>query len=88
VTKGDTPGDWLRAGQALHRVLLQAASVGVQASLHSQPMGLLGLRTLLREQLSGGAQPQMLLQLGRPADPSTVAPRTPRRAVEDVLVLH
>lgn len=88
VTGGDTPVDWLRAGQALHRLLLQAASVGVQASLHSQPMGLLGLRTLLREELSGGAEPQMLLQLGRPAAPLTVAPGTPRRPVEDVLVLR
>jgi hypothetical protein len=34
---GDTPVDWLRAGQALRRVLLRAGSQWVFASLHTQP---------------------------------------------------
>lgn len=87
VTRGDTTTDWLRAGQALYRVLLQAASMGVQASLHSQPFGLLGLRALLREELSGGGEPQMLLQLGIPEQADAVAPLAPRRPVAEVLAL-
>lgn len=38
VTAGDAPADWLRAGQALHRLLLRAAGQWVFASLHSQPL--------------------------------------------------
>jgi len=38
VTAGDTPAHWLRAGQALNRVLVHAASVWVFAALNSQPM--------------------------------------------------
>lgn len=84
LTRGDTVQDWLEAGQALQRVLLTAAAVGVHASLHSQLFGLLGLRTVLRGQLTGDAEPQMLLQLGRPAVPSH-GPVTPRRPVSELL---
>ncbi|NUW39502.1 hypothetical protein HT134_05050 [Nonomuraea rhodomycinica] len=39
-TAGDGPRDWLRAGQALQRVLLTATAHGVAASLFSQPLDL------------------------------------------------
>ncbi|NUW35711.1 nitroreductase family protein [Nonomuraea sp. SMC257] len=39
-TAGDGPRDWLRAGQALQRVLLTATAYGVAASLFSQPLDL------------------------------------------------
>lgn len=87
LTRGDTPADWLRAGQALHRLLLTATCAGVQASLHSQPFGLLGLRRLLQQEFTGGAEPQMLLQLGHMADEQPSRPFTPRRAVNEVLVV-
>lgn len=87
VTRSDTLIDWLRAGQALQRVLLTAAAAGVQASLHSQLFGLLGLRSLLRAELTGGAEPQMLLQLGRPVGPAT-GPTSARRRARDMLVLE
>lgn len=87
LTRGDTPVDWLRAGQALHRVLLTVACAGVQASLHSQPFGLLGLRRLVREELTGGAEPEMLLQFGYPVDADAGRPASPRRPVHDVLTV-
>ncbi|GAA2206539.1 nitroreductase family protein [Nonomuraea monospora] len=37
-TREDGPRDWLRAGQALQRVLLTASAHGVAASLFSQPL--------------------------------------------------
>lgn len=85
LTRGDGPADWLLAGQALHRVLLTAACAGVQASLHSQPFGLMGLRRLLRDELPGGAEPQMLLQIGRPVAGDRDRVSTPRRPVPEVL---
>jgi len=39
LTRGDHGADWLHAGQALHRVLLHAASEWVFASLGTQPLG-------------------------------------------------
>lgn len=87
LTRADTRVDWLHAGQALYRLLLTAAAGGVQASLHSQPFGLLGLRRLVRGELTGGAEPQLLLQLGHPIDSGAGGRATPRRPVADVLSL-
>jgi hypothetical protein len=39
LTAAHTTGDWLRAGQALHRLLARAAASGVRASLHPVPIG-------------------------------------------------
>ena len=48
LTSGDRRADWLRAGQALHRVLLHAASQWVFASLHTQPLEDAAARDLIR----------------------------------------
>ena len=82
VTAGDTPTDWLRAGQALNRVLVHAASVWVFAALNSQPMESPPLRALVRSRLLLPGAPQMLLQFGRA---HTAAP-TARRPVGELLV--
>jgi hypothetical protein len=81
TTAGDDRADWLRAGQALNRVLLRAASNWVFASLHTQPLEIAALRTAVRAQLALPGAPQMLLQLGR----SHIAPLTARRPIGDLL---
>jgi len=73
-TAGDTPADWLRAGQALHRLLLHAATRWVFARLQSQPLELPRYRSQVRD-LLGTGYPHLLLQFGR----SNTAPATPRR---------
>jgi hypothetical protein len=75
LTSGDRRTDWLRAGQALQRLLLHAASAWVFASLHTQPLEDPVTRALIRDHLGLPGQPQMLLQLGRAA----TAASTPRR---------
>jgi hypothetical protein len=75
VTAGDTTDDWLRAGQALNRLLLRAATRWVFASLQSQPMESALYRKQVRDLLATQDQPQMLLQFGR----ANTAPATPRR---------
>jgi hypothetical protein len=65
TTRGDRPTDWLRAGQALHRLLLHAASEWVFATLHTQPLELPPLRAAVRTHLRLPGVPQMVLQLGR-----------------------
>jgi nitroreductase len=84
MTEADDPAAWLSAGQALHRLLLEAAAAGVQASLHGQPTELDGLRRLLADELLVDAHPQMLLQLGT-VSPQALPPPTPRRPVSEVL---
>jgi len=82
ITTGDDRADWLRAGQALHRLLLRAATGWVFASLHTQPLEHPPLRAELRTRLGLPGAPQMLLQLGR----SGVAQATARRPVTDLLI--
>ena len=65
LTAGDRRADWLRAGQALQRLLLHAASAWVFASLYTQPLENPLTRELIRDQLRLPGDPQMLLQFGR-----------------------
>jgi hypothetical protein len=82
VTAGDGPADWLRAGQALHRLLLRAASKWVFASLHTQPLEVPSLRAAIRAQLGVVGRPQMVMQFGR----AHTAPLTGRRPAGSVLL--
>lgn len=80
-TAGDGPRDWLRAGQALQRLLLAACRRGLQASYLNQPVQVPTLRPMLR-QLIGGGHPQVVLRLGYPTEK---LPATPRRPIADVV---
>jgi len=75
LTPGDRRADWLRAGQALYRLLLHAAGQRVFASLHTQPLEDTATRGLISSQLALPGHPQMLLQLGL----ATAASPTARR---------
>jgi hypothetical protein len=77
-TAGDSQGDWLRAGQALQRLLLHAASQWVFASLNTQPLEDAPTRALIRDRLALPGAPQMLLALGvsRTAHPTARRPAT------------
>ncbi|MGW8378155.1 nitroreductase family protein [Streptomyces sp. ODS28] len=80
-TPGDTPAHWLRAGQAMQRVLLEATLADLATSLTSHPLENADLRPLLRDPLSGPGHVQMVLRLGY----GPRGPATPRRPVRDVL---
>lgn len=76
ATSGDAQPDWLRAGEALHRLLLRAASQWVFASLNSQPLEEPGTRAVVGGFLTQPLFPQMLMELGV----SRIAHLTARRA--------
>ncbi|MEV0181943.1 hypothetical protein AB0I54_22015 [Streptomyces sp. NPDC050625] len=80
-TDRDDRSAWLRAGQALERVLLHAAAQDVMAAFHTQPLEIDPLRVRIRRTLSGGAFPQMILRLGYVPYVRSL----PRRPVTDVL---
>ncbi|WNI26139.1 Acg family FMN-binding oxidoreductase [Streptomyces sp. ITFR-16] len=83
-TGGDTPADWLRAGQAMERVLLQATLDGLSASLMSQPLEWPELRSFARDPASSTGFVHMLLRLGYGPRGSA----TPRRPVDEVLTIR
>ncbi|MCX4904042.1 nitroreductase family protein [Streptomyces sp. NBC_00878] len=80
-TPGDTPADWLCAGQALERVLLAATLADLATSLTSHPLETSDLRPLVRDPVAGKGHVQMVLRLGY----GPRGPATPRRPVRDVL---
>jgi nitroreductase len=80
-TRSDTRADWLRAGQALERVLLTATVHGLAASFLNQALEHAELRWLLLPSDAGMGNVHMLLRLGY-GDPVEA---TPRRPVDQVL---
>jgi hypothetical protein len=82
LTPGDGRGDWLCAGQALHRVLAHAASRWVFASMHTQPLEAAAIRELIRDRLALPGAPQMILQLGPARTTSVTARRPPSDLLE------
>ncbi|TMM39892.1 MAG: nitroreductase [Actinobacteria bacterium] len=79
-TAGDTPQQWLRAGQALERVLLTATVQGLATTPLSQPLELPRLRLLMTDR-DVSAYPQVVLRIGY--GPAGVP--SPRRPLDDVV---
>ncbi|MET8325722.1 nitroreductase [Streptomyces sp. NPDC005181] len=83
-TAGDRPVDWLRAGQALERVLLTATLHHVSTSFATQPLEWPDLRWILRDPVLGTGHAQMIIRMGY----GPAGPRTPRRPWEQVLTIE
>lgn len=81
-TAGDSASDWLRAGEALERVLLEITRHGYCASLLTQVTEVPSARAALRGELRLAWYPHVLLRVGRA--PATPASR--RRRLVDVLI--
>lgn len=81
VTRDDGRADWVAAGQAVARLLLRGASLGVAAQPLTQVLEVPALRARLRHAVGSVGHPQMLLRLGYGA----VGPSTRRLPVEQVL---
>ncbi|GAA1331579.1 nitroreductase [Saccharothrix algeriensis] len=72
----------LQAGQALQRVLLTGATLGLSASFLSQPIEIRRTRAELRRSLGGSVVPQTVLRVGF----GSPVPPSPRRDVADLLL--
>ncbi len=79
-TRHDERVDWVRAGQALQRVLLEATRAGLAASFMNQPLEQEALRGLVRSPVSGVGYSHMIMRMGY-GDPVPVTPRRPLSAV-------
>lgn len=80
-TAEDRPSDWIRAGQALERVLLLATREGLSTALSSEAVEWSDLRWTVRDPLSSMGQVHVVLRLGY----GPPVPATPRRPVSQVL---
>jgi len=79
-TPGDTPRDWLHAGEVLARLLLFATADGLVASFLDQPIEVETLRPRLASLIPGRGNPQVVLRLGYP---TREVKATPRRDVHE-----
>ncbi len=82
TTPGDEPLDWLRAGQALDRVLLQAQAYDLHASYLNQPIEVPVLRPRVAKLVNTDEHPQLILRMGYG---SAIEP-TPRRRIRDMMI--
>jgi nitroreductase len=80
-TPRDGTAEWVRAGEALQRVLLRATAAGLFASFFAQPIETPALRRRLAEVIGDRGAPQIMLRLGYGLEPRP----TPRRRVDEVL---
>jgi len=80
-TDGDDPESWLRAGEALERVLLEAAAAGFTAALRAQMLEVEQARYVARDELGLPGVPQVMLRLGKAAP----QPRKRRRRLVDLI---
>jgi nitroreductase len=85
MTRWDDPISWVRAGQALQRVLLTATDAGLATGILHQAVEDGELRRLLRDPQAGFGSAQVVLRLGWRAGEDPVPPPVPRRPVGDVL---
>jgi hypothetical protein len=81
TTARDEPADWLRAGQALQRVLLTATVHGLSASFLYQSIELRDMRGEAAPPWPFPENPQIVIRFGYGKQPVA----TPRRALDDVL---
>jgi hypothetical protein len=82
VTRKDAQADWLRTGQALHRLLAHAANRWVFASLYSQPTESEEVRAQIRARLALPGVPQIILQFGTVPVTQATARRPPSDLIE------
>ncbi|MEV6306667.1 nitroreductase [Actinoplanes sp. NPDC051861] len=75
---GDTPADWLRAGEALSALLLTATARNVASAPMSEVIETPRTRELLAG-LIGGGRPYLVVRLGHATNPAPLPPAPRRR---------
>ncbi len=84
-TASDDAMSRLRAGEATSAVLLAATSLGLATSPLTEPLEVADTRTKVRDLVTGGTFPQMVLRTGWAPVNADPLPATPRRNLDEVL---
>ncbi|GAA2607795.1 Acg family FMN-binding oxidoreductase [Paractinoplanes durhamensis] len=82
TTVGDGPAQWIRAGQALQRVLLVATRLRLATTPISQPVEIPAIREMLANTATGH-WPQMIVRIGY-GPPATATARRPMAEILEV----
>jgi hypothetical protein len=80
-TAKSTRSAWLRAGEALQRILLEATRLDLAVSLASQVAEVPSTRDRLRKELDLELHPLLLMRIGRAAP----TPASKRRALTTII---
>lgn len=83
-TAEDTPRAWLRAGEALQRLWLEATRLGYVASLFTQVTEVAAIREQLRTELELPIYPHLLLRVGQAAPNVSTNRRPLDQMVSDI----
>jgi nitroreductase len=83
----DTPGSWLRSGEALSALLLTAVLEGLSAAPLSDTIELAWPRTLMRDLLAGVGEPYLVVRVGIGPDAAELPP-APRRTPDDAIEIN
>lgn len=83
-TTGDTPADWLAAGEVMSAALLETTASGLAVSPMTDVVEVPASRTLLHRLLDNLGEAHVALRIGVPAT-QDAAPETPRRPAVDVI---
>lgn len=82
----DDVAGWLRTGQGMSALWLEATRAGISVVPMSQPIEVESTRRrIARDVLDGAFEPHLLLRVGWQAIGRRELPRTPRRSVDEVL---
>mgnify|MGYP002621026290 CR=1 FL=1 len=85
ATEGDTKADWLKAGELVEQLWLEATAAGLAASIITAPIEAGDeFRTKLQQIIGTERYPQTMIRLGHSKQTNLRA--TPRRSVEDCLI--
>jgi nitroreductase len=87
TTTGDSPSDWLRAGEATSAALLVATRIGLATTVLSQAAEVAETRRQLAEVvLRVPEHAQLVLRVGRAPDGAAALPPVPRRPLGAMLI--
>ncbi|MTD54607.1 Acg family FMN-binding oxidoreductase [Amycolatopsis pithecellobii] len=84
-TTSDDRMSRLRAGEATSAALLTATALGLASCPLTEPLEIAGTRETVRDKVSEGTYPQMVLRIGWAPINADPLPATPRRDLADVL---
>jgi nitroreductase len=87
-TYDDSRGNALRCGEVLSTVLLECTAAGLATCTLTHMIEVNASREMVRRLIGSIAEPQVLIRVGRPPQGAPPPPRTPRRALADVLQIR
>lgn len=87
-TRTDTRADALAVGEALSALLLECTVAGLATCPLTHLTEVEVARDIVETLVGGNSVPQILIRIGHSPDTGEAAPRTRRRPLDDVLVIH